>query len=144
MLWDTTTERNVSSIELNYIHHFSELDQTWENTKLEPNIPLISIIVNCCFCRSRVNLRHHKAGNHRNALHWTNLYWTKNTSRKNELSSNSPPPWQSQSEASFTVAVDKGRALRAPVSDNRAHSYSLSMRCNTHWTNIHKHFIQVY
>ena len=32
---------------------------------------------------------------------------------KRELSSNSPPPWQSQSEASFTVAVDKGRALRA-------------------------------
>ena len=32
---------------------------------------------------------------------------------KRELSSNSPLPWQSQSEASFTVAVDKGRALRA-------------------------------
>ena len=46
---------------------FSEAGHSWENTKQELTLPFRFVIG---IFRSRVNLRHHRAGLHRNALHW--------------------------------------------------------------------------
>ena len=67
---------------------------------------------------------------------------------KRELSSNSPPPWQSQSEASFTVAVDKGRALRAhlcqTIEPTHIHSQCAATHIEQIFINILHKYTKIY
>ena len=75
MLWDCTTDRNVGLLNQITITTFQRALNPEKTQSWSPPYILVSIIVYWTFCRSRVSLRHHKAGNHRNVVQWTSLSW---------------------------------------------------------------------